>query len=463
MINFIILFIFCWIIALFIHDMLPKISNKKVFNLFWYFTLLWVVFFPIRAWLINSDLVERQVKQHLDENILAVALIISFCFWLSSYLGYKSGSISIIGTPQIYLGNYNVRSKFVYFILFMLAIMSTKGVINMNGQNITFVGNAQNELRTGNGPIFFLTTLYQFAFTLICGEFLHQRRRGIFRNKHLYFLVFILTILLSVFLMHFLQSRRIFAEPIFILFSLYILTKRNAKFLAIFVMFATVFAAPILQIFRYINWSDASKIGVVEYFLQYLGDVKYLATIISSSFEGIDHLAAYLQKNEIVTTIMGKDAGIAWSFNVLLSLVPRVLWNEKPEIYGSVEMQYSIYPFFFENGPATITIPVSYIVDFSYGFGVFIGLIFAFLMGRVFKILTEYIWSDNCNHIALGLSLFVFSNMFNVIRGGSGALQGIVFLALVSVCLYGMRPNYIFLKAFIFDCTKINVNLRQRK
>ena len=138
-----------------------------------------------------------------------------------------------------------------------------------------------------------------------------------------------------------------------------------------------IFLAPIAQVLRYsFNNFLKNKTLNINY--------EFFITSITSTFEGIEHLANYLSTASFKQILFGVDQGLSWLFNLGLAIIPRFLWQSKPYLYGSVAQQEFIYPFMYESGPGQSTLPTGIVVNSMFGFGIFLIIIFAFIYSRIF-------------------------------------------------------------------------------
>lgn len=161
-------------------------------------------------------------------------------------------------------------------------------------------------------------------------------------------------------------------------------------------------------------------------------------TSASSSFEGAEHLASYFQRTSMLQVATGVDHGRAWIFNAGVALVPRDLWRGKPLVYGSNAEQRFLYPYMFEGTAGSTTIPVGLPVDLFFAFGVPIGLVVAFGLGRILAAVEWDLWNA-ADPARRGLAIFVFLNMFNLVRGGTGLLQSVLLQLIVLGLAFGFR------------------------
>jgi len=428
------------IAALFLWEIATRPAIKTVISHFWYFSLLWLIFFPFRAVLVSEDLVDLQIEQYFSVEQLFFALLLAFSFWISSYLGYKS-TWRVASIGQITLLSPGARYRRVFWGLILAALVFIMTMLVDGAELKQFQGNEQNEARTGAGPTFALSALYMLGFISLLGVQLYINQNKARENLRFFLLSTATVLLISVIFSVALTSRRYIAEPLLGLLIVFLVSREKGIGLAILSILATFLLAPVLQLFRYIDIASLTSLdmGVIEHFAQ-LVDLRFVLTSISSSFEGIDHLSAYLQQAGWFGFLFGTDGGLSWLFNAVLGLIPRNLWMNKPEIYGSIAQQHFLYPWMYADGAATTTIPVSYVTDFIFGFGVMVGLFMAFMLGRLLRVLQECLWNRNSHFILKGFSLFVFLNMFNVLRGGTGFLQSVIMFFFVGIAMYGLSP-----------------------
>ena len=151
------------IITLYFVDSKGIVSARYILNHFWLFTFLWIIFFPLRAILIYFDIVDQQIKTYFSESELFLALSVAFCLWIVSFLGYNSLSIQRIKINQVRPSSFT-RLNGIFVLLVIACFCFIYVVLFKNGKLIQFTGNAQNEARTGNGPLFLFSTLYLMIF-----------------------------------------------------------------------------------------------------------------------------------------------------------------------------------------------------------------------------------------------------------------------------------------------------------
>jgi hypothetical protein len=150
---------------------------------------------------------------------------------------------------------------------------------------------------------------------------------------------------------------------------------------------------------------------------------------------------------------LGIDQGKSWAYNTFLGLVPRAVWPDKPIAYGSVKQQEYIYPEWFESGHSKgAIIPVSFAVDFLFGFGVAGAVVLSLLAGAALGVLQRRLWDQSAEAVVVALSLYSYVFLFNFVRGGTGIAQGVVMLLIVF--LIGMPCAWRRWGASLFEFMK---------
>ncbi|MEW6682137.1 MAG: hypothetical protein AB1451_04320 [Nitrospirota bacterium] len=385
-------------------------------------------------------MIDLQVDRSWEEHQLVTSLLIAFCFWLVAFVGYLSFSDRSNEREMrtVVTVDHRTGAAVVALCVGLAWVFLLSTVFAGEGFR-PFLGNQQNEARFGAGHFFILQDLYMYAFVAYAGAMSSQRPSG---SMGLSFKVTVVAIVATALIMTIAaSSRRHASTAIFVLVCLFLLRRRRGGALAILAIVGTIFAAPLLDAFRYIDISqvDGSLLSIANVFSPVL-EARRFWTSLSSSFEGVDHLGAFMETAGMGGLLIGVDGGVAWSFNTVLALVPRFLWESKPELYGSVAEQFYLYPWMYSSGPATTTLPPSFVVDLSYGFGIIVGLMLAFILGRALRVLSVQLWSLNRNVAVRAIPLFVFVNTFNVVRGGTGFLQSVVIFVIVACFVIGFRP-----------------------
>lgn len=423
----------CFLVAgLWIAHSLRNGLARSVLDHFWYFSFLWMFYFPIRGLLIEFDVIALQVPHNWVDDSLAPALLLSLVLWLLTYAGYVSAPAQASTKDPRFEPS---ATKIVLAVSLATAMyFLATSVWNAGALNV-YSGNEQNELRFGAGPYFLLASFYSLVFYVFAAE---NRVPGAGRSvtRHsLWTWLIVTAIAASVVL----NTRRTIAEVGFVILLLWTLRTTGWKqaSLAVTLVIATVALGPILQVIRYINFAYlAADPNYLQTQLMAALEPSRFLTILSSAMEGIDHLATFIQKAGVEGVLFGIDGGLSWLYNAILGLVPRSIWVEKPAIYGSVAQQEFLYPWMYASGPAQTTLPLGFAVDFLFGLGIVGAAVLCFVMGRLFRTLSNIMWNPASETGAFAVSIFVFVNMFNVLRGGTGFVQSLVILAVaILACL----------------------------
>ena len=401
----------------------------------------------------------------------------------------QSNTTEITGKKEYF------RATIVLVVLYTLGYVFLVHTVFKSGYFAPFVGNQQNELRVGNGPLFMFSELFVYglisAIPLLFAPRGERRRWEFF----IFLTVYIFGISLAVFMGIAITSRRVM---IIILFSIIIawlwispMSKSVRISLSVILIISTILGAPVLQSMRYIltpntltpktdnhdgsvvnknipSYCKLTRGGAVPQknitILDDNGEERLLTDFdvsvakklckrsnqnfyfflqtIASSYGLIDHITTFLQKMEPLELLFGVDYGTAWGYNIILAQVPRDIWQEKPLHYGSVAIQKWLYPGMYKEHAVTMTLPPSFIVDFLYGFGMFSLLFLSFGLGRLLAWVQAGLQGGirSNNRITFVFSLFIMANMFNIVRGGTGFLQTLFPMMFVFILIYGFYP-----------------------
>lgn len=419
----------------FVHAARTTGLARSIISHFWYFTLIWWMAFPFRAFLIEQDMTALQsgADVALIKGKLDLALLVALLFWVITYGGYwsvraKNTQVSRAQRSEPSRG----RGLAVIFVTLLLAGYFLVQTMQGAGGHLPFEAQSQNQARIGAGPFFLLAELFLWAAIAYLGRVLATGSKLMSLSE---ICMYVAVFLLAVFMSMALQSRRILAAMVFSLIVVYSLRENARPWLPALAILGSIVLAPVLQVFRHLEffWQEGRA-------MNYLLNVKAMLFQLSSSYEGADHLAAFLAKAGWKGVLFGIDRGVAWVYNAGLSLVPRAIWAEKPLLYGNVAEQEYLYPWMFAKGPAGANMPVSFVVDFLYGFGISLGLLLTFFLGRFLCLLAQDLWDREMSSAhACAIALFVFVFMFNVVRGGTGFIQSLVLFLMIAGCVLGFR------------------------
>ena len=411
---------------------------------FAYFTILFLAAFPFRAWLLHEELVKAQVQYQpsaiaLDDRGLAFALVASLVAWLAVYLGYRSARLGREEPkPSSQDTSLTRRSVTGLVLLMILAIATT---LHLKGTNVSLDGQAYFAARAGSGPLWLLPELFVFGaivFSALALQPLGRRQAGLW-------LTFMVTALaVSLWVGSELFTRRLVAAVVLALVVVPVVRFPRLWPFGALAVIGTVFGSGISELVRRVPAEMTRGHGFIDSFSTTWNSIINYNHIyfLSTSFEGIEHLHQFLQKATLSQVLLGVDHGLSWLFNMGLSLAPRAFWTSKPLVYGGMEEFRWLYPDMFEGDQALTAIPVSFVVDFSFGFGFAVALVLCFGLGRFLRVCEAALWTEGGEPALRALALFVFIWMFNLVRSGTGMGHVLLIFACVSVLMLGLRATW---------------------
>jgi len=412
---------------------------------FWYFSFLFIIAFPLRAYLLNKDIVAAQVydrelaSPHYPAMYLAFALVIAFVLWACVFWGRHQTVAFTVSGETVHKPKPSVSYKRVLYGVIGLAILALLSLWDI-GQTppLSFGGTEYQLSRMGSGALWVLPELFVWATIAFAAWWVVEKDK-ILRRRDLLVLgvVFLVCVLASAEL----HTRRLMAAVLFTYFVL--LVARQPKYWGLIVIsiLATVFAAPILDLMR-----ELYKMGFNAGMDQWtkiatpLFD-ELLLYKVSGSFEGAGHFAQLIEKAKPSELLLGVDQGLSWLFNSGLAFVPRGIWESKPLAYGGMAQFQWLYPDLFKDGVAESSVPMSFAVDFSFGLGLPFACFMAVVFGRLLGTLERVFW-DRSTHVAqVALALYVYIFMFNWVRGGTIIIQSVALYSIPLALLFGLRPT----------------------
>ena len=460
-----------------------SLGGSLLSPIFYFAALSWLAF-PLHAFLLYQGWADTQQQVVFSQKDLTAALWLSLACLLVVYWGARlSSSPRLARTSEAREGDgvRLGRLSFAITALIMLAVFFLMQTIFKTGSFMPFVGNEQNEIRVGNGPLFALSELFVYGLIAAVPGILEPRRWT--PSRVVFLLAFAAGLGLAVYMGIALTSRRIIALPLFALALAWLYTRRRINtVLAALLITATVVGTPSLQALRYAlaPTQTPSETEVIVGHCRLVGQhpapqralvitsasgsereisdpaarvarelcdpannsTYFFVQTVASTYGMADHLAAYWRKATPMELATGIDRGIAWTYNLLLALVPRAIWSDKPMQYGSVAEQRWLYPHMYESSEVTMTLPPSFIIDFLFGFGLVSLFALCFGLGRLLAWahtgLHRGLHADNRMHFIL--SVFLMAYLFNLVRSGTGFAQPLIQMLLVLVLMYGMRP-----------------------
>ena len=448
-------------VGAFAADIYRSRSWNLVFSHFWYFTLIWLVSFPLKAIAINSGFVTSAALRELSVEDLTPAVGLSFLLWLGVYVGcFRSGMrmtaesfnhVARLHGPQATrVALALILSVVVSLPVSVLVYKMNSGASILSGHENP--GTGYFSYRLGLGHIFLLAEIVQLtviaAAIPVLTASLEQRR------PRIALIAFGIAILAAVPITMLLASRRMLAACLLSLVIVLALRICKLRWLVLIGVLGTIFGSILLHVVRYAKVpayaSDFHFIGkgqaffssIYHLFRDQIADPRGgLLKALFDSFEGIEHVAAMIQKAAWQQLVFGIDHGLSWLYNVGLSLIPRAIWASKPVIYGNNAQQYFLYPEWFRDGLMIVAMPPSFVVDFVFGFGILGAVILAVMLGRVLRISENYLTNPTANLVQRALALFLFINMFNIVRSGTSIVQSLILYGIVVLIIYGWHPT----------------------
>jgi hypothetical protein len=436
---------------------------ELVLSHFWYFTFLFLTAFPLRAFLLENGTVEAQIWRYStawnDPEFLSYALIIALSFWCIIYAGYKTASsqtIAILASPSstALISLNRVKIGYCFFAVLAIAAIIYIGQLPQTVVDPAYIelkrqqgfswsriyGSDYIESRKGVGIFWSLPEFFMYAFTIAACVFY---ARADARQSPAFKILFILSVALVFWISLELVTRRMMAGAMLIIIALYTLHQHRVWPLALFAVLGTVFAAPVFNILRRLPGSSHIFTDPMRAFHETYNKIinRNFLESLSGSFEGVEHFAHYLSKASWVQLFSGVDYGLSWVFNAGLGLLPRALWELKPVVYGGFSQFQWLYPETFIGDQATLSVPPSFAVDFAFGFGIPIGLVMAFYLGRFFAACQKTLFTDKANIAALAISLYTYVFVFNILRSGTIHGQSLILLAVFCVVMLGLRNS----------------------
>lgn len=465
--------------------------DNAILSPMFYFAGLWFLSFPLHAWLLYQGWVDTQQHVVLTESALTAAVLLSLVSLLVVYFGMRTGR-SFQPEQAFKSESISTRPGRVCSVLIVLMVLAAFFLSQTAFEKATFtpfIGNEQNESRVGNGPLFILSELFIYGLIAAIPALLTSGQQK--AQWWLLLLIFVTGLLFAFFMGIVLTSRRVIVLPLFALALawLYIYFKHaNVRaVLGATLLASTVFATPALQVVRYvatpqtpiersIDERSIDERSIADYcrwiertptpqkavtILDAKGAERTISGMgasvttklcdesnwsiysavqnIASSYGLVDHLATFLHNAAPSELIAGVDHGIAWSYNMVLAMVPRAIWPDKPLHYGSVAIQKWLYPEMYKDNPVTMTLPPSFVVDFMYGFGLLSLLVLCFGLGRFFSLAHVWLLSglQQGTQIRFVVGLFLMVYMFNLVRSGTGFVQALIPMSVVMLMMYG--------------------------
>ena len=450
MISFLLFIGLILVIAIFLAARRLYGPVEGVLSPLFYFTCLWFVSFPLRALLIDRDLVRVQVSGGWSREQLAAALILATIYLTAICAGALTYKDRYHPESNGDHGFWPSAAPAVTTLFAAIAAIIFYFDFVVEGSGIRYYsGSSLIEARLGKGPYFLFSEAFSPCAIAYAATWIKRRNP---RVTGIDIAVLLALAVAAVLIGTGLHTRRTIAILVFTVAMVFFLRHRRAQALAIAVLLASFLAMPTLQILRDACWSCALNIttiqveGSISASSEAPANARAMGarldlTAFSSSFEGAGHLATFLKTATWSQILWGVDHGEAWLHNSGLNLIPRAIWHEKPVISGSLAEQAFLYPNTIVDMMPSVALPPSFAVDFIFGFGVFFGLVLCFLMGRLLHVLCTDLWSRDSSPAGCAFALYVFIYMFNVVRGGTAMISGLLLMTLVLILFFGPRAT----------------------
>ncbi|MBE0533485.1 MAG: glycosyltransferase family 4 protein [Rhodospirillales bacterium] len=454
-------------LALLAREVQRQPLKRVTLSHFWYFTLIWMAAFPLRAWLIDSGWQVSQVimtgaATKPDSTFLAAALAVAFTYWLAVYGGYRwadDGSCDTLSATD-YPEEIDRARLFAVGVGWL--VVSLGATLYLAPAPSDLDGSPYLSARTGAGLIWMLPEQFVPAFIAFLGCI---TVRPDLVGRRLLIFVLVLATAVSLWLTMQFSTRRLLAAVLLGMVVVTVLRKGRLWPLGVAAIVGSVFGAGVFELVRYIpaaihnaaERDESAAMAVATIINTAL--TENLLLLLSTSYEGAEHVARLLGKAGWRELLTGIDYGMSWVFNLGLSFVPRAVWQSKPVVYGGLEQMAWLYPAYVRDGLPTTAIPTSFVVDFAFGFGLPLGLVLAFFLGRYFRVCEGVLWNRAAHPVAVGFSLVTFIFMFNTVRGGTATGQTLVVFAVITASMYGIGPTVATVRQLVADTFR----LRPRK
>ncbi|MCR4378615.1 MAG: glycosyltransferase family 4 protein [Rhodospirillales bacterium] len=431
-----------WALA---RDIRIKPAHQLALSPFWYFTFLFIIAFPVRAYFVSQQLINLQTipidrGYHFDEMVLSLAVLFSALLWTSAMWGREQATVAPIDIENLKPRNPTASPSFTRIStgLSLIICVTTIGLFILGRKTLgDFDGAFYQASRMGNGPLWLLPEFTLYGTLALIGWIIVHSDKPL--NPPIYLLLAIM-VGITFWASGMLFTRRLMAGAALALIVLLVTRDKRMWPFSILAIIATVFAAGGLElvrnIFLFISEGHTSQ-EILSLSIQ-IFDGPFL--LIHSSFEGIEHLVRLFERANWIELLIGVDQGLSWLFNFGFGLIPRVIWVNKPVIYGGMEQFHWLYPEIFKGNFADATIPMSFAVDFSFGFGLPFALVIAYAFGRLLGAAERTFWDEASHPAQVALSLFIFIYMFNWVRGGTIIVQSVMLFSIPAALMFGLRP-----------------------
>jgi len=421
--------------------------HRLVLSPFWYFTFLFIIAFPVRTALIAAERIPIQalpkvlIGQAYSDAQLAIALLFSLLMWLFILWGRRQ-TVAWPGpsppSPSPIL-NPSPSWRRVGGGLALVTVLASGALMIIGTRTLAdFDGAAYQSSRMGSGLIWLMPEFFIYGAIALTGWLISRRSTPLRWPEYT---VLVAILVMTVWISGALFSRRLIAAVMLAIVILAVMREKRLWPLGLVAILASVFAAGFFDVLRqFYVLSDANTTWQNLSVLVQTVLIDNFLKLLSGSFEGVDHVARLLETATWLQVFSGIDYGVSWLFNAGLALVPRALWASKPLIYGGLEQMHWLYPDLFKGDFATAAIPMSFVVDFAFAFGLPFALAVALVFGRLLGTVERYFWDRAAHPAQVAVALFIFIYMFNWLRGGTIIVQSVALFSIPAALMFGLRP-----------------------
>jgi len=154
---------------------------------------------------------------------------------------------------------------------------------------------------------------------------------------------------------------------------------------------------------------------------------------LSNAFDGPDNLAFILSR---VHDFWIGDLSFQPTIQYLFGWFPRILWPDKPLVMGNLLiMQEYLWERF--SGATGEVISPSMPGEMIVSAGFFFMLIWSFFLGCIFLIAYRLAHQRNVSLVTVCIYIWLWLNVFNVLRSGTGIIGSLLVFIAASCCAYG--------------------------
>ncbi len=183
------------------------------------------------------------------------------------------------------------------------------------------------------------------------------------------------------------------------------------------------------------------------------GRLMYAVSQLMSAFDAPDNLAVILYRMD---NIWWGDLGFRPTFeNLILAVIPRFLWTDKPLLMGNSYIMSEYIPERFTDYTGEVLVP-SMAGEMILSGGITFMIPWSFLLGCLYVIFYNYAHKEKSSRISVVLYLWLTLNIFNLLRSGTGIIAP--FLVVSGVALIVLKVGGILGDVFTARSQKRQMN-----